>query len=513
MKPEPSTPMKRERGAVERVVSAPGRFLRGAWGFVNPKLKAGRIPYGRTTFLLMLIGAVVFVGYTLAKKEIRLPFSPDPYYVEVVLPDAAGLDPSKEPAAGVAGASAGRVTEVRYEDGQAIATLRLDPELEGKIFADATASLRPINVLQVLIVNIDPGNPASGPLPDGQQITSDRTDTFVHIDELTSILDADTQAQVQILIQEAATALKGREPELRRILAEVGELTETSLPLAASLRERRELLTDLTANLDVVFTTLGQRGSQLGEVLAAGNRVLSVTANREDELAEATRLLAPTVLEAQRSLASGRRLAVPLNSTLDELLPVADQLQPAADKTLALIPQANDFLDLGEELVQDATRPIELFEEGTRGLADRVERDLIPAVAKFDETISALDKYKGGIAQTADLWSGAFSTVGNGGAYSQIYFGNAELTPEGLGLGGAAAEARGKDGERPSKLAAMLAKTLEMTCRQTNVAACGLRFAIPELPSEPQTEVPDDYAAGPSATAMDADAESGEEDH
>jgi phospholipid/cholesterol/gamma-HCH transport system substrate-binding protein len=468
-----------------RVATAPARAVRGAWRFANPKLKAGRIPYGRTILALYLVGALVFVGYTLAKKQIHLPFvSPEPYYVQVELPDAAGLDPSKEPAAGVAGASAGRVVGVTYEGGKAIATLRLDPDMEGKIFADATASLRPINVLQVLIVNIDPGDPATGPLPEDQRITTDRTDTFVNIDELTSILDADTQAQVQILISEAARALKGREPELRSILAEVGDLTETAKPVAAALRERRGLLTKLTGDLDTVFTTLGTRGSQLGEVLSSGSRVLEVTTNREAELTEATRELAPTVEQARTALAAGRRLAEPLNFTLDQLLPVADQLQPAADKTLALIPQADAFLDLGKRVVADAARPVTLFERGTRGLADRVQDELIPAVDKFRVTIDALDKYKGGIAQTADLWSGAFSTNGNGGPYSQVYFGNAELTPEGLGLSPAAARARG---ENPSKLATMLARALEITCRTENEAACSLRFALPELPTEPVT--------------------------
>ena len=453
----------------------------------NPKLKAGRIPLGRTTLALLAIGALIFVGYTLTKKEIRLPFGPDPYYVKVILPDAAGLDPSKEPAAGVAGASAGRVVDVTYEDGQATATLRLDPDLRGKVFADATASLRPINVLQVLIVNVNPGNPETGPLPDDQPITADRTDSFVGIDELTSVLDADTQAQVQILITEAARALKGREPELRAILAKVGDLTGTAKPVAAALRERRELITKLVANLDLVFTTLGQRGSQLGEVISAGNQVLSVTSDRETELAEATRELAPTVVEAQQALAAGRKLAVPLDYTLDRLIPVAGQLQPAADKVLDLIPQADSFLDLGQSIVDESSRPIKLFEQGTRGLAGRVDRDLTPAVAKFRETIEALDKYKGGIAQTADLWSGAFSTVGNGGSYSQVYFGNAELTPEGLGLSAAAARERG---DQPSKLETMLAKVLEITCRETNVAACGLRFTLPGLPEEPVTNPP-----------------------
>lgn len=469
---------------LKRILALPARPFRAAWNFANPRLKAGRIPYGRTILLMYLAGALIFVGYTLTKKEIRLPLSPDPYYVEVVLPDAAGLDPVKEPAAGVAGAEAGRVVDVTYEDGQAVATLRLDPDMRGKIFANATASLRPINVLQVLIVNVDPGDPATGELPEGQRITSDRTDSFVHIDELTSILDSDTQAQVQILISEAARALKDREPELRASLSELGELTETARPIAAALRKRRELLTSLTAHLDTVFTTLGQRGSQVGEILSSGSRVLEVTASREAELRDATRRLAPTLHEAERSLAAGRALADPLNATLDQLIPVSGQLQQAAEKTLALIPQAEDFLELGDQVSRDAKRPVRLFERGTRGLAPRVRRDLIPAVDKFDETISALDKYKGGIAQTADLWSGAFSTVGNMGPYSQVFFGNSEITPEGLGLGASAARRRG---DRPSRLSTMLAEALELICIKENPAACSFRFSLPQLPDDPVT--------------------------
>ncbi len=478
---------------IVRVVTLPYRWLRAAWGFLNPKLKAGRIPYGRTILVMQLIGALVFVGYTLAKKQIHLPFAPQPYYVQVVLPNAAGLDPSKEPEAGVAGAQAGKVVDVKYEHGEALVTLRLDPDLRGKIFADATASLRPINVLQVLIVNIDPGDPASGPLEGEGPIKPQNTDSFVAIDQLTDVLDADTQAQVQILISEAERALHGREPQLRKILARVGSLTETAKPVAAALRERRELLTKLVGNLDTVFTTLGQRGRQLGDVLTAGNKVLSVTSDRERELSRATRELAPTVVQADSALHAGQRLAEPLNYTLDKLLPVTDRLEPAAQKTLALIPQASDFLDLGQSLVDDSARPIHLFEQGTRGLAGRVENDLTPAIAKFRTTIDALDKYKGGIAQTADLWSGAFSTNGNGGTYSQIYFGNTEFPPDGLGLSAAAAKKRGS---HPSKLSVMLARALELTCREENVTACGLRFSLPGLPSKPVTKAPSSSATG-----------------
>lgn len=486
-------------GLVRRIATLPGRAVRGVWHFANPQLKAGRIPYARTVLVLQLIGALVFVGYTLAKKQIQVPLlSSEPYHVEVVLSDAAGLDPSKEPAAGVAGAASGKVVEVDYEGGQAVATLGLDPDLEGKVFADATAELRPINVLQVLIVNIDPGDPSTGRLPEGQRITADRTTDFVHIDELTEMLDADTQAQLQVLISEGATALKGREPELRRILAELGELTETATPLADALDDRRRLLRDLVDNLDVVFTTLGERGNRLGQTINAGSRTLAVTAEREQELAAALRELAPTVGEAERALAAGRALATPLNSALDQLLPATPSLQPAADETLELIPQANDFLGLAERVVADGARPVRLFERGTRGLAGRVERDLIPAIDKFGETIGALDKYKRGIAQTADLWSGAFSANANNGAYSQVYFGNAEIAPEGLGLAPAATRSAGDDA---SRLTMLVAEALERTCRQINPAACGLRFALPGLPAEPVLPPEEGGAEGATADA------------
>ena len=470
---------------LRRLLTLPARAARGAWRFANPRLKAGRIPYGRTVLVMQLIGALIFVGYTLAKKDIALPFGPEPYFVEVELIDAAGLDPAKEPAAGVAGAAVGKVVEVDYEDGQAVATLRLEPELEGKIFADASASLRPINVLQVLIVNIDPGDPESGPLPQGQRIAADRSDGFVAIDELTSVLDADTQAQVRVLIAEAATALKGREPELRRILDRLGALTDTATPIARELDRRRDRLRRLVDHLDAVFATLGERRAQLAQAINAGSRTLAVSAGRESELASATRTLAPLVGDARRSLAAARGLAEPLNFTLDRLLPVAGNLEPTAARGLELIAEADRFLDTSELLVNEAQTPVRLFEKGTRGLPERVERDLIPAIDAFGETIAALDKYKGGIAQTADLWSGAFSNNANGGPYSQIYFGNQEITPEGLGFGPAAARS---GGGRPSKLELMLAEALERTCRESNPAACALRFSVPELPEEPVIE-------------------------
>ena len=46
---------------------------------VDPPLKVGRVPFGRTVLVLQLIAALTFLGYTLAKKDVQLPFSSEPY--------------------------------------------------------------------------------------------------------------------------------------------------------------------------------------------------------------------------------------------------------------------------------------------------------------------------------------------------------------------------------------------------------------------------------------------------
>jgi phospholipid/cholesterol/gamma-HCH transport system substrate-binding protein len=464
------------------LITLPGRFVRGAWRFVNPKLKVGRIPYARTTLVIQFIAALIFLGYTLTKKDTQLPFSEEPYEVQVMLDDAQGLNPTKEPAAGVAGVNNGKVTEaVVADNGQALVTLSFNEDIEGKIFADATAFVRPTSALQTLIVNVDPGSPEAGPLPEGEVISAANSKSSVSIDDLTGLLNADTQAQTQVLISEAAIALKDREPELRRILAELGELTDSATPIAEALADRRRLLVKLTDSMDLLFTTLGQRGAQLANAIDAGSDTLAVTAGREAELAEATRARAPTLDETTRALSSTRTLAESLVPALDEILPVADQVAPASEKFRELLPKLDELVEASDQLIEDGAKPVRLFSNGMKGLADRVRGDQVPALRELVDLVELLFDYRYGLLQFAENISGVASQNRNAGPFAQFAIVNAEFKPEWLGFPPAAA--RSKNGQ-PSVLDTAFAAALEKTCRQ-NAAACVLRFSMPGLPEKP----------------------------
>lgn len=460
---------------------APVRLMRGAWSFINPTLKAGRVPYTRTMLGMLVVAASVFILYSLVKKDVHLPFSASPYYVEVVMPDARGLNPAKEPAVGVAGVKVGKVVEAHVDRGQARLRLRLDPDLKGKIFRDASAFVRPTSILQTLIVNIAPGDPRTGPLPAGTAIPADRTGTFVSIDQLTGILDPGTQAQVQVLLHEAAKGLDGREPEIRRIFTKLGRLTDGVTPLARALAERRKLLTALTVNLDRLMTTVGERGRQLADAVALGDRTLAVTAQRAPELAAATRQMAPTLAQTRTALEASSGLAATLVPALDALDPVAGKLAPTADGLRELAPDFARFVEKGRALIRVGRTPVRQLASGLRGQEQRVRRDQIPALQELGHLSQLLYDYRDGVVQTAVNVSGAASTARQGGIAAQVKVVNLETSPAGFGL--SAGRARQRAGGS-TRLGRMLAKMLEYSCRDENPTACVLRFSTPGLPKD-----------------------------
>jgi phospholipid/cholesterol/gamma-HCH transport system substrate-binding protein len=461
------------------LTNLPRALLRLVRSFVSPTRTAGRIALGRTSILLATVAALIFVGYTLTKKSIRLPLTGGPYEIEVEFSDGKGLDALDEPAAAVAGTPLGRVTDIRLENGRAVATLTFDPDVEGKIFADATAAMRPASAIQNLTVNIDPGTPALGPLPNGGSIPSSRSEGYVSVDELTKLLDADTQAYIQILLQEAERGLRGRAGELRSAILELGRLTDSAIPVARTLAERRRLLARLVGDLEVIFETTASRGTQLAEAINTANHTLEVTAGRELELSALTRELAPTLIEAERSIRAVHRLAQPLVPALEELIPAAAPLAGGLRSLRESLPLANRFVGRLDVLTTDGRRPLALFLRATRGLRANARRQIEP-VRGFLKLARILDRYKKGLPQTADTLSGAISVQDRGGPYVQNDFLKFEAPrPENFGMPESLTR---RNGKASSPLELAVATALERVCRQGVVAACLARLQIPGLP-------------------------------
>jgi len=446
---------------------------------------AREIPFGRVSIVVQLLGVVLFLTYVLANTGVRLPLVENPYEMKVAFRDAAGLDEDNRPTAGVAGIALGRVVEVTREGGQAVATLEFDEQVRGKVYRDATAEVRPINAVNQLVVNVDPGTPKSGPLPEGELVSAEATSTYVSLDRLFEVLDVDTRAYLQVVINELGRAFEGRGGELRSAVAQLGELTDPAARVSDQLADRRVLLARLVDGLNVVFAELERRDESLAEVIAAGSDTLAVTAANETGLAGLMRELPPTMVAAREALQGGRRLSEPLVPALERLGAASEPLPATLRDARDLLPDARDLLDRVDALTRDGQDSVRLLAgvsrklEPTAGLAERPVRRLQPLVA-------LLDSKKQGIRQTTELFSGVVSTDDENGVRVRTVVLPEPVNPENLGLG--ADSARTAEGEANSPLERKLARALEAHCSEELLAACLLRLRVPGLPGVPAVE-------------------------
>ena len=328
---------------------------------------------------------------------------------------------------------------MRIDSGRARVTLRLDHEFEGKIFKDATATVRPTSALQTLIVNIDPGTPARGELEAGDTIPPARTGSFVHIDELTAMLDADTQAQVQVLIRELAGALDGREPELRRIVAELGRLTDGATPLAEALSDRRVLLRRLTDNLDVMLTTLGDRGDQLAAAVdarqphARGDRAPLARRSRR-RCASSRRCSQETRLALAREPPAGRA-AVAGARPADPGRPTTPAWPPRGCATT--LPALDRFVDAaGRRSPATAAGRRACWPTASSDQAELIRNDQTPALQGADRARRAARAQPQRRHPVRPATSAASTSVNRrAGTYGQFDILNFETSPEAFGFG------------------------------------------------------------------------------
>ena len=291
--------------------------------------------------------------------------------------------------------------------------MRLDPDLKGKIFADASAFVRPTSILQTLHRQHHArATRAAARCRTGRPIPASRTAAFVSIDQLTGILDPGTQAQVQVLLHEAAKALTGREPEIRAILAKVGKPHRRRDAARAGARGAPPAaVVDDGQPRPAVHDARrarhpARRRGRPRQPHARGHREPRAGAGRGD-----ARPGADAGGGAHAPSPRRRGLAGTLVPALDALDPVADELAPTADKLRALAPEFSGFVDKGRRgssrVGRKAGRPARGGSPRARPSASG--SDQIPALEELAHLSDLLNRYRNGIVETAENFSGATS--------------------------------------------------------------------------------------------------------
>lgn len=333
--------------------------------------------------VFLAITAAGVAGYVLDHQRFTLPgwvpvIGTDVYGLEAELATAQAVVPGQGQTVTIAGVKVGDIASVRLEEGRAIVRLDLDARHRGRVFADASILLRPRTGLKDMYLQLDPGTPAAGPLPDGGRVPIANTLPDVNVDEVLAGLDEDTRAYLLVLLGAGGEALRDERAatDLRATLRRFEPTSRDVRAITRELAERRRNVRRVVHNHRLLAEELGRSDDQLARLVSSSNAKFTALAHRDGDLRRALRELPSTLETARTSLASVGELAAELGPALRDLRPAARNLAPA-------LRDVRPFLRETEPVIQRQLRP---FARGAREevrLVRQVAGDLAPSTERL----------------------------------------------------------------------------------------------------------------------------------
>jgi phospholipid/cholesterol/gamma-HCH transport system substrate-binding protein len=324
----------------------------------------GRHYTGVSPWVLGLVVAIILLigSYLAFVKE--LPFTSPGYEVTATFDNATTLRETAP--VRIAGVNVGEVTGIEAEGEGAKVTFTVDEE--GRpIHEDASVEIRPRLFLEGnFFLDLSPGSPSSPELPDGGNLPVTQTATAVQLDEVLTALQAPDRRGLQRLLTGYGTALT-YEPtaadDADQDTIVQGESAAESINDAfryggpagrgsaivntALLGERPHDLSGFIRDFGRVFAKLSSRERELAELITNFNVFTGALAAESRNLADTVSELAPTLEQAEPSLAR-------LSDSLPPLRALAIELRPGVQELPRTIATGTPWLEQSRELLRSS---------------------------------------------------------------------------------------------------------------------------------------------------------------
>ena len=389
------------------------------------------------------VAALVVVGlavtfYIVQEQRLRIPVLEErPFELKAEFETAQAVVPGQGQTIRVAGVRVGDVQAVDVEDGVGVVTFVIDREFL-PIYRDATILMRPTTGLKDMFFQLDPGSTEAGEYEEGDTVPVANTAPDVNLDEILAALDSDTQAYLRLLLVGAGNGLADRDKELGKLLGSIGPINRDLAELNRLVASRRDNLSRLIHNFNVLTTRVGQSEQDLTELVSASNGALGAIAEQDPNVRRAVSLLPGTLQQATATLNATARLGEVLGPAFDDLRPFArnlDELNSSTrDLSLAAAPvlenEIRPFVRTARKPIPDLRKAADRFAAATPRLttvARKVNRlgNMAAFNPKGAEPLSAPGRDEGYL-----YWAGwlghngntVFSAGDGNGFFRRIYF-------------------------------------------------------------------------------------------
>jgi phospholipid/cholesterol/gamma-HCH transport system substrate-binding protein len=249
------------------------------------------------------------------------------------------------------GAPAGSVTGLTLTDRDtALVTMRLDPGLAAalKPRADASAAIRPVDLLGDNYVALEPGHaaaPLRGPIPTSRTLNAPR------LSDLLSAFSDPARAGLQALLVELGRSLDQRGVDLNQAALQLRPTLQAADAVMSELGSQNAALRNVIADSEAVTAQAAARNQDLARSVSDLNQFVQTTAQHLpgldaglQALPSTLRQLTTTAAELRDTATKAQPLASALERTAPGLSTAAHNLPSFLDATAAAVHQLHPTL-------------------------------------------------------------------------------------------------------------------------------------------------------------------------
>jgi phospholipid/cholesterol/gamma-HCH transport system substrate-binding protein len=343
------------------------------------------VAFAISCFGLLLFLWVAFGG--------SVPLKPESYRVTIPFQEATQL--AVESDVRISGVSVGKVKAIELSEvgNYAEAEIELDAKY-APIPSNTRSMLRQKTLLGETYVELTPGDPETGSLPEGGSLPPAQVSNAVQLDEIFRAFDAPTREQFRIWMQDASVAVRGRGADLNAALGNLGPFASSADDLMRILDSQDQAVTGLVRDTGATFRALSERPDQLRGLIENTESVFGTIADRDQQLIETFQVLPTFLEESKLTLERVDTFATDTNDLLVQLRPSARALSGTLTETAAAAPDLIRFFD-GLTIVNKRARAG--FSSLRTVLDDQIPEPLARVDSWLAELIpiaTALDRYK-----------------------------------------------------------------------------------------------------------------------
>lgn len=355
-------------------------------------------------FALSCFGLLLFLWLAFGGP---VPLKSKSYRITVPFDEATQL--AVESDVRISGVSVGKVKAIELNDGGLADT---EIEVDAKfapIPANTRAILRQKTLLGETYVELTPGDPSTGALPEGGALPEAQVSQAVQLDEIFRAFDPPTRAAFQAWMQDAALAFRGRGADLNAAIGNLTPFVDSADDLMRILDSQRLAVERLVRDGGETFDALSERPGQLSGLITNTDRVFTTIARRDADLIAAFQALPTFLDESKLTLERLDRFAGDTDALITQLQPVARELSGTFEQTAALAPDLERFFD-GLVTVNKRAK------SGFSSLRTVIDDQLPPPLARVDSYLTEVIP----IAETLNRYRAeTTATLGNLAAATQ----------------------------------------------------------------------------------------------